>query len=264
MKHTINEILDLQGKVALVTGGAKGIGQAIAQRLAEAGAKVVITDVDVSGAQATAESIRNAGHECTAIFDDAASTDDAAAVVRFAIENYGRLDILINNAGVFEFRPILEMDEAIWDKTLSINLKGAAFLSKAAAKIMIEKGHGGRIINISSIDATHPTGNLSHYDASKAGLEMLTRSIAKELAPHNILVNAVAPGGIATPGVAHMTEGLDEFQRKAMMDNFIASVPMKRMGEPEEIADVCLFLCGKGASYMTGSVIRVDGGALLN
>ena len=159
--------------------------------------------------------------------------------------------------------PFLSLTEKVWDATIDTNLKGAAFLAQAAAKQMVKQGEGGRIINISSIDAYHPTGNLAHYDASKGGLEMLTKSMAHELAPHGILVNAIAPGGIATPGVASMTGGMDAEATKAIMEGFLATLPLKRMGEPEEIANMALFLASPASSYCVGASFVVDGGALV-
>lgn len=262
---TIQEIFSLKGKVAIVTGGAKGIGQAIAIRLAEAGAHVAIADIDPKAAAETQALIEKLGGSARVIVDDAATIDDAAAVVKFAVDAFGRLDILVNNAGIFRFQSFVDLTPEMWDATININLKGAAFLAQAAAKQMIQQGEGGRIINISSIDAYHPTGNLSHYDASKGGLEMLTKSMARELAQFGILVNSIAPGGIATPGVASMMGAgtMDAETAKAVTAGFLATLPLKRMGEPEEIANMALFLASSAGSYCVGSSFVVDGGALI-
>jgi 2-dehydro-3-deoxy-D-gluconate 5-dehydrogenase len=260
---SIQEIFSLQGKVALVTGAGKGIGRAIALRLAVAGAKVVVVDIDSGAAMETESQILKAGGIACVLLDDTATVDDAGDLIQEAIEVYGRLDILVNNAGIFRFQPFVELTEEMWDATIDTNLKGAAFLAQAAAKQMIKQGDGGRIINISSIDAYHPTGNLAHYDASKGGLEMLTKSIARELAPHGILVNAIAPGGIATPGVASMMGPMDAEAMKSIMEGFLATLPLKRMGEPEEIANMALFLASPASSYCVGASFVVDGGALV-
>lgn len=260
---SIQEIFSLTGKVALVTGAGNGIGQAIALRLAEAGAKVGIADIDQNAAKKTLDLVQKAGGEGIVIIDDAATIDDAPQVIEAVVKQFGRLDILVNNAGIFPFEPFLHLTEKTWDATLNINLKGATFLAKAAAIQMIAQGNGGRIINITSIDAYHPTGNLTHYDASKGGMEMLTKSMALELAPHGILVNSIAPGGIATPGVAKMAGPVDEKAMAAMMEGFLAALPLKRMGEPEEIANMALFLASPASSYVVGSAFVVDGGALI-
>jgi 2-dehydro-3-deoxy-D-gluconate 5-dehydrogenase len=262
---SIQELFSLQGKVALVTGAGKGIGRAIALRLAEAGAKVVVVDIDSGSAMETEALIIHAGGTSCVLIDDSATVDDAADIVQEAVEVYGQVDILVNNAGIFRFQAFVELTEKMWDDTINTNLKGAAFMAQAAAKQMIKQGHGGRIINISSIDAYHPTGNLAHYDASKGGLEMLTKSMARELAAHGILVNAIAPGGIATPGVASMmgAGSLDAEAAKAVTDGFLATLPLKRMGEPEEIANMALFLASDASSYCVGASFVVDGGALV-
>lgn len=260
---SIQEIFSLDGKVAIVTGGAKGIGQAISMRLAEAGAHVVIADLDIDAASQTQQLIEAQGHSARVIRDDASTIDDASAVVQFAVDAYGRLDILVNNAGIFRFQSFVELTPEMWDATINTNLKGAAFLAQAAARQMIAQGNGGRIINISSIDAYHPTGNLAHYDASKGGLEMLTKSMARELASHGILVNSIAPGGIATPGVASMMGPMDPEAMKAVTEGFLATLPLKRMGFPEEIANMALFLASEASSFCVGASFVVDGGALV-
>jgi len=260
---SIQEIFSLQGKVAMVTGAGKGIGQAIALRLAEAGAKVIVVDIDSSAAMVTESQIQHAGGTGCILIDDAATIDDAADLIQEGVEVYGRLDILVNNAGIFRFQSFIDLTEKMWDDTIDTNLKGAAFLAQAAAKQMIKQGEGGRIINISSIDAYHPTGNLAHYDASKGGLEMLTKSMARELAAYGILVNAIAPGGIATPGVASMMGPMEGVDMKAVMDGFLATLPLKRMGDPEEIANMALFLASPASSYCVGASFVVDGGALV-
>ena len=257
------QIFSLKGKTAIVTGAAKGIGKAIAIQLADAGANVIVADVDVTGASETAASISLNGGRALPLFDDTATIEDREVLINKAVEVFGGLDILVNNAGIYHMSSFMDLTPELWDKTMNINLRGAAFLTQAAAKQMVKQGRGGRIINISSIDAFHPTGNLVHYDSSKGGMEMLTKSTAKELAAHGILVNGIAPGGVATPGTAAMSGPVPPEQMKAMTEAFLATLPLKRMGFPEEIGKVALFLASDAASYMLGTTVVVDGGALI-
>jgi 2-deoxy-D-gluconate 3-dehydrogenase len=253
---SIAQLFDLTGKAAIVTGGAMGIGQGIALRLAEAGAGVMITDINLEAANNTVIQIRSKGGKAEAIKGDASSVADAKRTVQEAVRAFGRLDIIVNNAGIYPFAPALQMTEELWDKVLDINLKGLFFYSQAAAQEMMNEGHGGKIINIASIDALHPTGNLVHYDASKGGVVMVTKALALELGPHNIMVNAIAPGGIQTPGASGPVTS-DEF-----LQAFIARIPLRRVGVPDDIAKVVFFLASGASDYMTGSLIVVDGGVL--
>lgn len=266
-RQTIAEIFDLTGKGAVVTGGAMGIGQAIAFRLAEAGAGVMITDIAVEAAKQTAEQIRATGGKARAVLADVGSADDARKVVQAAVEAFGRLDILVNNAGVYPWSPALEITPEMWDKTHNVNLKGMFFWSQIAAVEMIRAGHGGKIINIASKDGINPGGNsAASYVASKGGVIMLTKALALELAPHSILVNAVAPGGIVTPGGKGVTralkaKGVDlmEVGKREMQHT-----PLRHAGEPDDIAKVVLFVASTASDYMTGSVLVVDGGYLVS
>jgi 2-deoxy-D-gluconate 3-dehydrogenase len=264
--QTIAQLFDLTGKGAVVTGGAMGIGQAIAFRLAEAGAGVMIADIDLEAAKQTAEQIKAGGGKARAIRADARSAADARKVFQATVKAYGSLDILVNNAGVYPLLPILEIGEETWDRTLDTNLKGVFFYSQAAAQQMIKAGHGGKIINIASIDAFHPHGEVAHYNASKGGVVMLTKALALELAPHQILVNSVAPGSIVTPGTiavgaAYAARGKDPAELTAKMAD---RLPLGHSGMPDDIAKVVLFLASAAADYMAGSVILVDGGYLLS
>jgi 2-deoxy-D-gluconate 3-dehydrogenase len=261
--QSIAQLFDLRGKVAVVTGGALGIGQGIALRLAEAGAEVVIADLKESEARQTVEQIRAAGGKAVEIRANAASVADAEMVARRAVELFGRLDILVNNAGIYPFNSALDITEDVWDRVLDINLKGTFFFSQAATRQMIKAGNGGRIINIASIDALHPSNTfLAHYDSSKGGVAMLTKSLALEFGRHNILVNAIAPGGIQTPGGAAATAGID--MSNIPPEAFTARIPLGRQGVPDDIAKVVLFLASDAASYMTGALLVVDGGYLLS
>jgi NAD(P)-dependent dehydrogenase (short-subunit alcohol dehydrogenase family) len=181
------------------------------------------------------------------------------------------VDILVNNAGVFPFAPVLEVTEALWDRVLNVNLRGAFFCAQAAARQMAQAGRGGRIINIASIDALHPTGALTHYDTSKGGMVMMTKSLAKELGPYGITVNAIAPGSIATPGAAAATASASAASTANLDDGgedlmaaFLARIPLGRVGQPDDIATAALFLASDAASYITGSLLVVDGGYLLS
>lgn len=241
--------MNLSGKVAIVTGGAMGIGFAIASRLASAGAKVLVADKDAAAAAAAAEKIGGA-----AIATDVSDEAQVEAMVAKAVSEFGGVDILVNNAGIYPAIPVLTATKQDFEKIIHINLMGAFFASKAVANQMIAQGRGGKIINITSIDALHPSfPGLAFYDASKHGLWGFTKNLALELAPHNISVNAIAPGGVATPGT-----GMGK-----MPDAFIAKIPLHRLADADEIGKVALFLASDLSSYMTGSQVVVDGGTLL-
>jgi len=265
--QSITEIYDFKGKAAIVTGGAMGIGEAIALRLAEAGASVMIADISLEEANKVVEKIKSIGGKAAAIYADAGSVDDASKVAQSTVAAFGRLDILVNNAGIYPFTPALQMTESMWDKVLGINLKGAFFFAQAAAQQMIQAGHGGKIVNIASIDGLHPTGNLAHYDASKGGVVMVTKSLALEFGPHKINVNAIAPGGIQTPGGQAQSAAILKainMPSEELTKAFTARIPLGRMGEPDDIAKVVLFLASSASDYMTGSLVVVDGGYLLS
>ena len=196
-----------------------------------------------------------------AIAVDVSNEDQVRAMVAVCRERFGSLDILVNNAGIFPAAPVAEMTPALFDKVIAVNLRGLFLCTKYAAEAMIEQGRGGRIVNITSIDALHPSMvGLAHYDASKHGAWGFTKASALEFAPHRIWVNAIAPGGVATPGVAAMQTG---DAGPADLEAFMARIPMRRMGDPDDIGKIALVLASDLASYMTGSQLVVDGGALL-
>lgn len=260
----LEALLKLDNKAAIVTGGAKGIGYGIAYRLAEAGAKVLIADMDEETAQKTAKKFNDKGWVVEAVKVDVSDEDDVKAMITSCKEKFGSVDILVNNAGIYPPAPIASMTEAEFDKVLHVNLRSVFLTTKHVEAIMKQQG-AGSIINITSIDALHPSMvGLAHYDASKHGMWGFTKNSALELAEHNIRVNAIAPGGIATPGVAAMSKGASAEQMAASTKAFMAKIPMHRMGEPDEIGMVALFLASDMSSYMTGSQIVVDGGALLS
>lgn len=181
--------------------------------------------------------------------------------------DFGDVDILVNNAGIYRYTPFTKMTETLWDKTMNLNIKAVTFLSKEIVNVMLDKNHGGRIINISSTDSLKPTGNLSHYDTSKGGVRMLTRAMAKELGAYGITVNDIAPGGIQTPGIQQIAgDDIPESQKEEMKkqtDAFAKSLPLQRMGTPEDIGNAALFLASEASGYMTGSTLVVDGGLLI-
>ena len=256
-KPPLSTLIDLTGRSAVVTGGAMGIGRAIVERLHEAGASVVVADVDLGAAEEVAAALdaaRPAG--AVAVRADVSNEDDVAAMVAAAVDAFGGVDILVNNAGIYPSVPFVEMDAATFRRVIEVNLIGLFLCTKAATNRMIAQGHGGRILNITSIDALHPSMiGLAHYDASKHGAWGFTKNVALELAPHGIWVNALAPGGITTPGVSGMPQEL--------ITAFESVIPMHRMGNADEIARAALFMVSDLASYMTGSQIVVDGGKLL-
>jgi glucose 1-dehydrogenase len=249
--------MKLEGKVAIVTGGATGIGRAIATRFAQEGAAVTI---DYAGrpdpAAAVLQAIEHAGGRALAVDADVSRSDDVARLVQQTVEKWGKLDILVNNAGIEEKHPFLEMPEDVWHKVIAVNLTGPWLCSQAAAKQMAQQGNGGRIINISSVheEITMPTN--APYCASKGGLRMLMRTIAVELAPHKITVNNIGPGAIDTP----MDEALKAHPE--IMRTLLGEIPLGRMGRPEEVASLASFLASDEAAYITGSTYFIDGGML--
>ncbi len=236
----MTDLLDLSGKVAIVTGGAAGIGAGIVKRFQEAGASVVIADL-------------------TSGFD-VSKEEDVKKLVSETVDKYGKVDILVNNAGIYPNIPLTKMTLEDFKKVLSVNLQGVFLTTKYVSEQMIKQGGGGKIINVSSIDALHPSMvGLAAYDASKHGVWGFTKNTALELAQYKIWVNAIAPGGVATEGTGLTHPGMEE-----IIKAFTAKIPMHRMGEPDEIGKVALFLASEMSSYMTGSQIVVDGGVLLS
>jgi len=266
-QKSLNSLLDLSGKTAIVTG-AVGIGYGIAYRLAEAGANVVVASRQESQAQESVKKLTDRGYSAKALKVDVSSEEDVKKMVSSAVSDFGSIDILVNNAGIYPSIPVHQMTLEDFEKVISINLKGVFLTTKYTSAQMIDQRRGGRIINITSIDALHPSSvGLAHYDASKHGVWGFTKNVALELAPHKIWVNAIAPGGIATPGVQKLQkampapEGVDQ---QKIMESFMTKIPMHRMGEPDDIGKVALFLASDMASYMTGTQIVVDGGVLLS
>ncbi len=246
----------LEERIAIVTGAGSGNGRGIALRFAEEGARVVAADVDIETARETAALVSDAGGEALAVRADVSRREQVAAMVEAAGERYGGVDILVNNAGVETLVPLLDLEESEWDRVVATNLKGAFLCGQIAARAMVSAGTAGAIVNIASINAKIALSGQAHYTSSKGGLVMLTKSMALDLAPHGIRVNAVGPGVIET----RMTErSLSDPRRRAML---LSKVPLGRVGQPREVANAALFLASDEASYITGTTLYVDGGWL--
>ena len=247
--------MQLKGKTAVVTGSGRGLGKAIALKLAEMGANIVLNDITVSDSiDATAEEFRAAGYNVAITKGDVRNADDVKEMVKAAVDNFGSLDILVNNAGITKDKPMLMMSEEDWDAVLDINLKGAFICTKAAGKIML-KQKSGKIINIASVAGRYGNPGQANYSASKAGLIGLTKTTAKELGPKGITCNAVTPGLIQSK----MTEVLPEDVKQ----NYLKNIALGRFGTPEDIADVVAFLASPASNYVTGQVIDIDGGLVM-
>jgi 2-deoxy-D-gluconate 3-dehydrogenase len=263
----LNKLYDLTGKTAIVTG-AVGIGFGVAYRLAEAGAAVMVASRTLSHAEQSAHKLTENGWKAKAIQVDVSSEEDVIRMERETIEAFGGIDILVNNAGIYPSIPVMNMTLQDFETVLDVNLRGVFLCIKHIAEQMIKQGRGGRIINITSIDALHPSSvGLAHYDASKHGVWGFTKNIALELAPHKIWVNAIAPGGILTPGVEKLQSAMpsqNSVDMTKVMEAFLNKIPMHRLGEPDDIGKAALFLASDMSSYMTGTQLIVDGGVLLS
>ncbi|MDD5687970.1 MAG: 3-oxoacyl-[acyl-carrier-protein] reductase [Elusimicrobia bacterium] len=242
----------LKDKVAIITGGAQGIGRAIAEKLAGEGVKVVIADVMEGDAKKTADEIASEKNvETYSLKVDVSSSQQTEEMVKKTVEKYGKIDIIVNNAGITRDNLLIRMSDDEWDKVIAINLKGVFNCSKAAAKIMM-KQRCGKIVNIASVVGLMGNAGQSNYSASKGGVIALTKTLARELASRNITVNAVAPGFIKTA----MTDKLSEDAKKKLTD----IIPLSRLGEPQDVANLVAFLCSEESSYITGEIISVNGG----
>jgi len=243
-------------KVCLITGGAQGIGEACARLFLEQGAKVVIVDIQSERGQSLASQLQQLGHEILFIASDIGNKVEVDAVIEQVIAQHGRLDVLVSNAGIFKAAPFLEVSESDFDEVLRVNLKGAFLMGQAAARVMKDQG-GGAIVHMSSVNGVLAIPEIASYNVSKGGLNQLTRAMALALADDGIRVNAVAPGTIATELASKAVLTSEEARNK-----ILGRTPMKRLGDPSEVAHVVAFLASDAASYMTGEVITVDGGRM--
>ena len=246
----------LEDRVAIVTGAAQGIGAACAQRLAQDGAAVALWDVDDVRGKALVESLRSQGRQAAYVHCDVSRAFDVEAAMAATLAAFGRIDALVNNAGIFRAADFLDITEADWDAVIGVNLKGAFLVAQAAARAMVDAG-GGAIVNMSSVNGVLAIPNIASYNVSKGGINQLTRAMALALADKGIRVNAVAPGTIATELAAQAVLGSD-----AAKARILGRTPLRRLGEPAEIADVVAFLLSSASSYMTGEIVYVDGGRM--
>jgi 3-oxoacyl-[acyl-carrier protein] reductase len=243
--------MELKGKVALVTGAAQGIGKAVTLMLARQGADVIVADVNLEKAEETAREVQALGQQAMAVKLDVTRLQDVEATVETTLQKFGKIDILINNAGIARDKLILRMTEEDWDAVLGVNLKGTFNCTKAVIKQM-SKQRSGKIVNIASVVGEMGNPGQANYAASKAGVIGFTKTIAREFAQRGINVNAIAPGYIQTP----MTDSLPEKAKEELK----RMIPMERLGQPEDVAQAVLFLVSEASGYITGNVLKVNGG----
>jgi len=249
----------LEGKIALVTGSSQGIGQGVAVRLAQEGAKIVVNyHSNPDGAEDTLKQIRDAGSDGISVQADLGQTAEIDSLIQQSVEKLGGIDILVNNAGMEKRAPFWEVTESDYDLVLHVNLKGVFFTTQAFVKQLLSRKVPGRIINMSSVHEELPFPHFASYCASKGGLKMLCRNLAIELAPYNITVNNVAPGAIETP---INTKLLNEKDKLAAL---LSNIPLGRLGKPSDVAGTVAFLASGDADYITGTTLFVDGGLLWN
>jgi len=247
----------LKEKVAVVTGAGRGIGEGVARRFAEEGAKVVVNDVNEADGNRTVETIRSKGGQAVAVIGSVSSRDIAQKMVDTAVKEFGTVDILVNNAGIIRDAMLHKMTDEQWDQVIEVNLKGVFLCTQCAARVMREKGYG-KIINISSTSWRGNPGQIN-YSATKAGVIGMTKTAAKELAPKGINVNVIAPGMIWTDMIRSMPPAIVERMEKSLA--FI--VPLNRKGAPRDVANLALFLASDESSYITGQLVHCDGGMIM-
>lgn len=247
----------LHNKVAIITGSGTGIGRAIAIEMAREGAAVTIDYVGKpDNAAQVVTQIEQDGGTALAVDADVTKPDQVNSLIAQAVEKFGRLDIFVNNAGIEEKHPFLETPLDLWNKVIAVNLTGPWLCSQAAAQQMVKQGDGGRIVNISSVHEDLPMPTNAPYCAAKGGLRMLMRTIAVELAPHQITVNNIGPGAVDTPMDAPLKE------HPELMKQLLSEIPIGRMAQPKEVAELCVYLASDAAAYVTGSTYFIDGGML--
>jgi 3-oxoacyl-[acyl-carrier protein] reductase len=246
-------MIDLESKVAIVTGGARGIGEAICRRLHDCGARVVVADIDGAGAEKVAQDLGER-ERSIGVQVDVSSGRSVEAMVKAALEAYSTIDLLVNNAGIARDNFVIRMKEEDWDSVLDVNLKGIFLCMRAVLPLMV-RNRSGKVINISSVVAQIGNPGQANYSAAKSGVIGLTKSTAKEVASRGITINAIAPGFIETP----MTEKLSESSKEMFLQN----IPLRRGGKPDDVSKVVLFLASDLSDYITGQVINVDGGMVM-
>jgi NAD(P)-dependent dehydrogenase (short-subunit alcohol dehydrogenase family) len=253
----------LKGKAAIVTGGGRGIGKGVALGLAKAGAKVAVTSRKMNDLEATAAEIKSFGGEAFPLQSHLGKMEEINRMVSAVVDKFGKIDILVNNAGASPaMGSVLESDERLWETIMNLNLKGVYFTSQAVGKVMKKQGNG-KIINIASIDGFKPEPAVSVYSISKAGVRMITKAFAMELAPFNVQVNAICPGPISTKMLNSHWFHLPPEEAKRQKESLGKKTPMGRIGEPDEIAGAAVYLASDASSYTTGAEIVIDGGILL-
>ena len=252
----------LEGKVALITGGSRGMGEATAIEFAKAGADVAVTSRKLPELERVADEVRKLGRRSLAVATHVGRMEELQPLVDRVVAEFGKIDILMNNAGTNFFMPAIDMTEDGWDVVINLDLKGLFFLSQAVARVMKEHG-GGKIINISSVSGYKPQVPTGHYSIAKAGVIMATQVMAREWAEYNIRVNCIAPGAIETRLYDAIFAVLPEDEAKAQKEAAAKRVPMGRAGRPKEIADAMIYLASEASSYITGQTFVVDGGSML-
>ena len=250
------KLFDLTGKVAIVTGASKGLGRAMAIGMADAGADIVLVSRTLKDLEVVAEEIRAKGRKALSVPADVSKSGDIEQMVKEAMDKFGKIDVLVNNTGISGDKPVLKMEEEYWDYVMSVNLKAPFLCSKAVGAEMVKRKKG-KIINISSITFTMAIPNMTSYCASKAGVVQFTKALALEWARHNIQVNAICPGYFRTP----MNE--EFFSSEAGKKIIEQTLPLKRLGEPEELVGSVIFFASDASNFITGAVLVVDGGQIL-
>src|SRR3990172_5876725 len=247
----------LDGKIAVVTGGGAGIGQHISLTLAEAGAAVVVQDLNGDNAQKVSQQIQNSGGRSVALSGDITESATIQKMLDSARQDLGGLDILVNNAGIYPFAPFLDIPITLWDQVVNVNVRATFQCTQLAGKMMSDAGKGGCIVNLASIQGFKPSTPMQGcYDTTKAAIIMLTKAAALELAPFKIRVNAIAPGIVET-------QGTKPFIDSGALDSMLARIPLSRFGRPDDIANLALYLVSPAAEYVTGETVVIDGGFLL-
>ena len=243
----------LEGKIGIVTGAGSGIGEAIAKKLAQEGCNLVATDINETSLNRVVKEIQSSGYKAIGVKADVASKAEVESLVSATIQKYGKIDLLVNNAGIYPASPVTELKEEEWDRVIDVNLKGVFLCSQEVIKYMI-KQKSGAIVNIGSVDGKEPPGGNAHYSAAKAGVMNMTKTFALELAKYSIRVNSVSPGWVATPNVLAN-------DRWKMIIN---KIPLGRLAKTEEIANGVLFLLTDYASYITGEILDINGGLMMD